>query len=1429
MLIGRLTNSVGLLLPSGNQVIYTNAFEGCSADLLVTYRRSGLEADLVFRAAPPPPEDYPGLNADTARLQLWTEFFDTSDPEAEAVTTNRQDNLTDRTLKFGAMKMVRGRAFVLTNGVARGLTNNAAFRDRVGETPVYKIWEHQAGRVFLTEGLPYRRVRTQLEQLRASPGATNRMASADSILHRVSPTLPLPPVRLAQAAIQAPIQLARADLATQPGYVLDYVIVDSDSAITLTEGTYLVAGGVYFDTVNYESGVVVKFADGGSSGPGRLITGSFNGGGYGEPIVFTSQDDDSVGEVISGSTGNPGIAAGTGLVVGDGGLGYVSGGGKCSYLDAALSLSGDNSIYLSGWRFENCNAGICQAGAGELSVNLYDSQFSNCLACVYQDGGGSTVEWNPAYVTFNNCATILSGEAGTEDVNSFTTTVDSFAVGTDEVLFLDAVLNALLPAYSYLSAVDVSWNDNYPNYHCYWGNPVADYPDYGTSMGDVPASGRLQAPASTLGVAGQTAISLTFKYSGLIGWNGSYGISLDGDADGLPDAWERQYFGNLDATAADDPDGDWLTNWQEYTNGSNPSDRMVLAWGVNHGGQLAVPTSLLGAAAVAGGFDFSLVLHNDGTVTSWGSSTNVLAGTTDIRQLSAKWEQAVAVRSNGTVAVWGTTNGPVPVDLTNAIMAAAGDGFTLALRTDGTVTAWGTNNYGQCNVPTGLPAAKAVAAGWEHAVALLQDGTVRVWGNNGYVGWNVTNVPAGLSNVTTVAAGGGHTLALRADGTVVAWGAGWTNSGSLFNYGQAMVPTGLSNVVAVSAGGYHSTALQSDGSVVVWGDLADFPYTDAQGQIVAIGSGDNHALAIRTGRLTPLTLTQPTDQFAAPGATAQFTAAGIGLAGVHYQWQFNGVNLSGETNAQLTLSNVSSNDIGNYRALISTGAGSVMTTNATLTLLEAPTIDSVTPQPGSYTFTTWFPMSVSASANGTAQFPLQYQWFKDGAAIADATYTNYSVVPTNATPLWQTNPVDGEYSVKVWNAAGTNQAGTWVVHYEPSFADGSAVAWGADDDGESEYPLDLTNAIAIAAGEFHSVAVREDGSVTQWGYDWADVPADLTNAVAVAAGNEHSLAVRGDGTVTVWGRALNPAVSEPVPANLAGVKAVAAGWFHNVALLTNGTIQVWGDNTYGELNIPANLTNVTAVAAGLLHSLALRNDGTVVAWGWDSEGQANVPTGLSNVVAVAAGRMHSLAIKADGTVVAWGLNDHGQTNVPATLTNAMAIAGGTGHSVALREDGSIEAWGDNSAGQCDVPATLHTVKLIAAGGDHTLAAVFSPYLRYPGKAESLVDNMLHMLTSRTNASVSSAYFDLPPYDAGGDPEGPFNNTWGGTNLPILQTNFWLRDVTNIYLCSVAALGRTFTNMTNVNTAAYVCTPISPRHAITAGHVGSFFAPGQKMV
>jgi hypothetical protein len=132
--------------------------------------------------------------------------------------------------------------------------------------------------------------------------------------------------------------------------------------------------------------------------------------------------------------------------------------------------------------------------------------------------------------------------------------------------------------------------------------------------------------------------------------------------------------------------------------------------------------------------------------------------------------------------------------------------------------------------------------------------------------------------------------------------------------------------------------------------------------------------------------------------------------------------------------------------------------------------------------------------------------------------------------------------------------------------------------------------------------------------------------MAIAAGEVHSLALRNDGTVIGWGD--NSAGQTNVPAGLSNVVAIAAGSFHNLALLSNSTVVAWGNNYFGQASVPVGLSNIVAVAADASHCLALKNDGTIVAWGDNTYGQTNVPVGLTDVVTIAAHTGRGMAITA---------------------------------------------------------------------------------------------------------------------------------------------------------------------------------------------------------
>jgi alpha-tubulin suppressor-like RCC1 family protein len=244
----------------------------------------------------------------------------------------------------------------------------------------------------------------------------------------------------------------------------------------------------------------------------------------------------------------------------------------------------------------------------------------------------------------------------------------------------------------------------------------------------------------------------------------------------------------------------------------------------------------------------------------------------------------------------------------------------------------------------------------------------------------------------------------------------------------------------------------------------------------------------------------------------------------------------------------------------------------------------------------------------------------------------------------------------------------------------------------------------IAIGFYHTVALKSDGTVAIWGYDYygqATVPDGLTGVTAVSAGAYHTVVLKSDGTVAAWG--WNNYGQTTVPNGLTGVTAIAAGAYHTVALKSDGTVVAWGSNEQGQTNLPAGLTGVVAISAAGYHTLALKNDGTVVAWGYNANGESTVPAGLAGVAAIAAGGYHSVAQKTDGTIVTWGRNVEGQCTVPSGLIDVVAIAAGTNHTAVLKSDGTVVSWGDNSYSETTVPDDLAGVIALSAGKEHTVA------------------------------------------------------------------------------------------------------------------------------
>lgn len=787
-----------------------------------------------------------------------------------------------------------------------------------------------------------------------------------------------------------------------------------------------------------------------------------------------------------------------------------------------------------------------------------------------------------------------------------------------------------------------------------------------------------------------------------------------------------------------------------YHNLALRHDGTVVAWGscwFPWGFQLAtVPAGLSNLVAIAAGDGQSMALKKDGSVTVWNAynvetipseATNVVA----LAPGGYTAQHNLVLRDNGSVVGWGNNihgQATVPAGLSNATAVAAGGSHSLALLADGKVLAWGYNDDGQTNVPVGLSTVVTLAAGKVVAnLALKEDGTIVPWGSiyNG-VFYAPMYVPGGLGEAVAVSVGNYHAMALQANGDVVAWGLYYNGA----DYVPMGVPAGLGNVVAISSGGNHAVALSGamapfinspllDRTVVVgaatvfrvkaagtrpffyqWqkhgDDLPGATNSVLELNKVSLGETGDYSVVVSnsvgvtisaSARLTvvPLTITaQPQDQTAIIGGSVQFNVACQSVLPVSYQWRFGAVDLSGETNSILNLTNVQAGQAGSYSVVISNNAGNIVSSNALLTTV--PFI--ITTNPASQAVVVSNPAAFAVTCESF--LPLTYQWRLNGIELPGAT--NNPLVITSVG--WGDR---GDYSISISNSAGARTSSNALLRLSRRAT--TVSSWGLSN-AFTLPPVGFTNMAVLAAGRNHAVAMWDDGSLGAWGendYGQATVPASASNVLTVAAGIDHSLALRPDRTVVAWGR--NNYGQTSVPAGLSNVIALAAGASHSMALLLDGTVTVWGANHSGQTNVPLGLHGVVAIAAGTNHCLALRSNGTVIAWGGNDLGQTNVPAGLSNVVAVVAGVGHSLALKENGSVVAWGSFNGGRSWVPATvpasLNHALAIASGSLHGLALRSDGQVTAWGWNGNGQTNAPAGLSNAVAVAAGGLRSLALI----------------------------------------------------------------------------------------------------------------------------
>src|SRR6266853_1343603 len=100
--------------------------------------------------------------------------------------------------------------------------------------------------------------------------------------------------------------------------------------------------------------------------------------------------------------------------------------------------------------------------------------------------------------------------------------------------------------------------------------------------------------------------------------------------------------------------------------------------------------------------------------------------------------------------------------------------------------------------------------------------------------------------------------------------------------------------------------------------------------------------AVSTGLCQPVITTQPSSLTNIAGTTATFSVGATGTEPLHYQWQFNQLDLPGKTGTSLILANAQLTNAGEYAIVVTNVAGA---TSQVATLTVDPAFTKITTGP----------------------------------------------------------------------------------------------------------------------------------------------------------------------------------------------------------------------------------------------------------------------------------------------------------------------------------------------------------------------------------------------------------------------------------------------------------------------------------------------------
>ena len=245
--------------------------------------------------------------------------------------------------------------------------------------------------------------------------------------------------------------------------------------------------------------------------------------------------------------------------------------------------------------------------------------------------------------------------------------------------------------------------------------------------------------------------------------------------------------------------------------------------------------------------------HGTNDVTNKSTPVTTFAGGTNWKQVSVGETYTVAIKTDGTLWTWGSSSFGVlgngvtigsistPVTTfaggTNWKQVSASSNHSAAIKTDGTLWIWGTGTSGQLGINditsrstpittfAGGTNWKQVSSGGYHTIALSDDGINKqlyAFGSNSFgdlgvplssSDWFPNQTFAGGTNWKQVSAGNGHTAAIKTDGTLWTWGSGSSVQLGINATGNRSTPVttfaGGTDWKQVGSGGSHTVAIKS--------------------------------------------------------------------------------------------------------------------------------------------------------------------------------------------------------------------------------------------------------------------------------------------------------------------------------------------------------------------------------------------------------------------------------------------------------------------------------------------------------------------------------------------------------------------------------------------------------------------------------------------